>query len=51
MFGIVNQESFSYIYDHILNFNINKSIYSRIARPKPADNEFTIWEIPTFIDC
>lgn len=51
LFGIINLPSFHYVCAHVLNFNINKSIYSCIARPKPADNEYTIWEIPIFIDC
>lgn len=51
MFGITNQSLFNFLCDNLLDFEINKNIFSSIARPKPADNENTIWEIPICIDC
>lgn len=39
VFGITNEQAF------------NKSMFSRIARPKPGDNECSVWEIPINIDC
>lgn len=50
MFGITNQ-TFSSIWAETVDFDVNKNMFSHIARPKPADNENTIWEIPAFIDC
>lgn len=50
MFGIFNQ-SFNFNGNNLLDFDLNKNIFSSIARPKPADNENTIWEIPIRIDC
>ncbi|XP_025406175.1 S-phase kinase-associated protein 2 [Sipha flava] len=51
VFGIINQLSFNFFCDNLLDFEVNKSIFSSIARPKLADNENTIWEIPICIDC
>lgn len=51
VFGITNQQSFNNLCAYLLEFDINKSMFSRIARPKPANNECTVWEIPIDIDC
>lgn len=51
IFGITNQLSFNFLCDNFLDFEVNKNMFSSIARPKPADNVNTIWEIPIRIDC
>lgn len=51
VFGITNQRLFNYLCAYLLEFDINKSMFSHVARPKPAHNEHTIWEIPINIDC
>lgn len=51
VFGMTNNLSNSLFVNNNLEININKSMFSRIARPKPADNEHAIWEIIVFIDC
>jgi len=51
VFGIGNQLAFNMLCALLFNFDINKNIYSSIARPKLADKEDTIWEIPTCINC
>ncbi|XP_050435636.1 S-phase kinase-associated protein 2 [Adelges cooleyi] len=50
MFGMTNQ-TYNYLWTDIVDLDVNKNIFSRIARPKPADDEYTIWEIPVYIDC
>jgi len=37
-------------YNKDLVLKVNNSMFSRIGRPKLADNKNTIWEIPAFID-
>jgi len=51
VFGLTNQHVFNSFYAFFLDFDINKNMFSCIARPKPANNEHTIWEIPIDIDC
>lgn len=51
MFGIGNQQAFNVLCALLFELDINKNLYSSIARPKLADNENTIWEIPICIDC
>lgn len=51
VFGIANQQLYNTLCANLFEFDLNKNIYSRVARPKPADNENTIWEIPICIDC
>lgn len=50
MFGITYQ-TLSSLWADVVDFDVNKNMFSHIARPKPADNEHTIWEIPVSIDC
>lgn len=51
VFGIADIQSFLALCACYIDFDINKSLFSCIARPKPADNEHTIWEIPVNVDC
>lgn len=51
VFGMTNHLSNSLYVNNTLEININKNMFSRIARPKLADNEHTIWEVTVFIDC
>lgn len=50
-FGLANQEIYNAISANISDIDVNKTMFTRIARPKLADNRHTIWEIPVFIDC
>ncbi|XP_050537062.1 S-phase kinase-associated protein 2 isoform X2 [Daktulosphaira vitifoliae] len=49
MFGMTNQ--YNSLWPDVVDLKINKNIFSHISRPKLANNEYTIWEIPAFIDC
>lgn len=51
VFGLANQELYTAIKANILDMEVNKNIYSRIARPKLAYNRHFIWELPIAIDC
>lgn len=51
MFGMANHLSNSLCVNNALEISINKNMFSRIGRPKFAENEHTIWEIAVCIDC
>lgn len=51
VFGMPNQQLFNSLCAYLLEFDINKSMFSCVARPKPNNNEHAIWEIPVDIDC
>lgn len=51
VFGITNHLSNLLYVNNTLEIHINKNMFSRIARPKSAENENTIWEITVYIDC
>lgn len=51
VFGMPNQQLFNSLCAYLLEFDINKNMFSRIARPKPGNNDHVVWEIPVDIDC